>query len=121
MIRCTGVDTVLNEIPFPGEQEKMIGHALATADLLGQMAADDYVDKLLILYAEFAEAARHDGEKVGFVGGFKSVDDLIHRTFGFWYEFVFFKLDWDFGGLYCFLNKPYPTNPNKYIHHIKAN
>src|SRR6266704_5655656 len=57
MIRCTGVNTRLTDIPFPGDQEKMVGFALATSDLLGQMAADDYVDKLPILYSEFAEAA----------------------------------------------------------------
>src|SRR5688572_29608549 len=60
MIRCTGIEAPLAKIPFQGELEKIVGHALATADLLCQMAADDYVDKLPILYAEFAEAARHD-------------------------------------------------------------
>src|SRR5213594_4251720 len=42
MIRCTGVDARLSEIPFQNEMEKIVGFALGTADLLGQMAAEDY-------------------------------------------------------------------------------
>jgi len=121
MIRCTGVDTRLNDIPFPGEYEKLVGFALATSDLLGQMAADDYVDKLPILYSEFAEAARFDGDRPGFVAGFKGVDDLIRRTPKFWSDFVLPKLERDFRGLYRFLNDPYPDGPNEYIRHIEAN
>src|SRR5438034_10587676 len=55
MIQCTGVDAVLSVIPFQDELEKVVGFALGTADLLGQMAAEDYADKLPILYSEFAE------------------------------------------------------------------
>ena len=121
MIRCTGVDAALSKIPFPGEQEKMVGHALATADLLGQMAADDYVDKLPILYAEFAEAARHDGGHTDFIAKFKGAGDLVHRTPAFWHEFVLPKLDQDFGGLHRFLNEPYPDGPNEYVRRIEAN
>jgi hypothetical protein len=121
MIRCTGVNTRLTDIPFPGEQEKTVGYALATADLLGQMAADDYVDKLPILYAEFAEAAHHDGNGGSFVAGFKSVEDLIRRTPVFWSDFVLPKLERDFRGLYRFLNDPYPDGPNDYVRRIEAN
>ncbi len=121
MIRCTGVDAVLSKISFPGEEEKMVGQALGTADLLGQMAAEDYVDKLPILYAEFAEAARHDGGHTDFIAKFKGAGDLVCRTPAFWYEFVRPKLDRDFGGLHQFLNEPYPDGPNEYVRRIEAN
>jgi hypothetical protein len=121
MIRCTGVNTVLGQIPFQSEEEKMVGYALATSDLLGQMAADDYVDKLPILYSEFAEAARYDGDRPGFVAGFKSVEDLIRRTPKFWSDFVLPKLERDFRGLYRYLNDPYPDGPNEYVRRIEAN
>src|SRR2546421_4262708 len=45
MICCTGVDAKLSAIPFQSEQERIVGFALGTADLLGQMAADDYVEQ----------------------------------------------------------------------------
>ena len=121
MIRCTGVDAKLREIPFLREQERMVGHALATADLLGQMAAQDYVDKLPVLYAEYAEAARYDGGQTHFVADFKGADDLIRRTPAFWSQFVLPKLDRELGGLHRFLNDPYPDGPNEYIRRIEAN
>jgi hypothetical protein len=121
MIRCTGVNARLSDIPFPGEQEKMVGFALATSDLLGQMAADDYVDKLPILYSEFAEAAHHDGNGHNFVSGFKGAGDLIRRTPAFWSDFVLPKLERDFVGLYRFLSDPYPDGPNEYVRRIEAN
>src|SRR5277367_5729373 len=58
MILCTGINAALDKIPFQSETEKIAGFALGTADLLGQMAADDYVEKLPVLYSEFAEAAK---------------------------------------------------------------
>jgi len=121
MIRCTGVDATLSVIPFQSELEKILGFALGTADLLGQMAADDYVDKLPILYSEFAEAARFTKGKAHFIGMFSSAADLMQKTPTFWDKFVQMKLDRDFGGLHRFLNEPYPDGPNQYLERIEAN
>ena len=120
MIRCTGVHVDLNRIPFQSEIEKIVGHALGTADLLGQMSAPDYIDKLEILYAEFEESARfYEGKMVGTLD-FASAEDLIRRTPGFWTGFVMPKLDRDFWGLYRFLNRPCPHGPNEYVQKIEA-
>jgi hypothetical protein len=121
MIRCTGVNANLAAIPFQSELEKIIGFALATSDLLGQMAADDYVDKLPVLYGEFAEATRFSGDKTHFVASFVSATDLIERTPAFWEGFVLRKLDRDFGSVYRFLSDPYPDGPNDYLQRIQAN
>jgi hypothetical protein len=121
MIRCTGINASPGAIRFESELEKVAGFALATADLLGQMAADDYVDKLPILYAEFAEAANFSGDKTHFVASFSSAEDLIQKTPAFWEAFVQTKLEYDFAGLYRFLNDPYPSGPNGYIDRITAN
>jgi len=121
MIRCTGVNAALSVIPFQSELEKVAGWALGTADLLGQMAAEDYVDKLPILYAEFAEAARHSKDRTHFIGMFSSAEDLLQKTPTFWEKFVRLKLDRDFGGLHQFLNDPYPSGPNSYFDRIEAN
>jgi hypothetical protein len=121
MIRCTGVDAVLSLIPFQSEVEKIAGFALGTADLLGQMAAEDYVDKLPILYAEFAEAASFSKNPAHFVAMFSSASDLIMKTPDFWERLVQPKLDREFGGLQRFLNDPYPSGPNYYLERIKAN
>lgn len=121
MIRCTGVDASLSAIPFHGEMETTVGFALGTADLLGQMAAEDYVEKLPVLYAEFAEAARHSPDHPHFVDMFSSAEDLIQKTPAFWENFVKVRLERDFGGLHRFLNDPFPDGPNEYIRRIEAN
>jgi hypothetical protein len=121
MIRCTGVDAALSAIPFQSEMETIVGHALGTADLLGQMAAEDYVDKLPILYAEFAEAARHTKDKTHFIALYSSAADLMQKTPTFWENYVQLKLNRDFSVLHRFLNDPYPHGPNWYLERIEAN
>lgn len=121
MISCTGVDAALDKIPFQSDAEKIVGYALGTADLVGQMAADDYADKLPILYAEFAEAARFSRDDHSFVALFVSAEDLIQKTPGFWHNYVRQKLERDFDGVFRFLNKPYPDGPNFYVERIEAN
>ena len=121
MIQCTGVDADLSIIPFQSELEKIAGCALATADLLGQMAARDYVDKLPILYAEFAEAAEFTKDQPHFIGSFSSASDLMRKTPGFWQKFVLAKLERDLGGLHRFLSEPYPNGRNEYLNCIESN
>ena len=121
MIRCTGVDATLSVIPFQNDMEKIAGFVLGTADLLGQMAAEDYVDKLPVLYQEFAEAAQYTKGKTNFVGMFSSASDLMQKTPMFWEKYVQLKLNRDFAGVYRFLNHPYPFGPNYYLERIAAN
>lgn len=121
MISCTGVSAVLDVIPFQSELEKIAGFCLATSDLLGQMAAVDYVDKLPVLFAEFAEAASYTKDQNSFVAGFSSAEDLIRKTPDFWEKIVRVKLDRDFAGVHGFLNDPYPSGPNPYFESIEAN
>ncbi|MGC3958182.1 MAG: hypothetical protein QM813_09655 [Verrucomicrobiota bacterium] len=121
MIRCTGIDAFLESIAFESEAERVVGHALGTADLLGQMAAEDYVEKLPVLYDEFQEAARHDRGHTDFITKFGGAADLIQRTPGFWRDYVLPKLNKDFGGLYLFLGQPQPAGRNWYLDRIEAN
>jgi hypothetical protein len=121
MIRCTGVNVDLSTIPFTSELDRVVGFALGTADLLGQMAATDYVEKLPVLYAEFAEAAAFAGSDSVKSIIFPSAEDLMRNTPGFWQHYVVPKIERDFGGLYRFCADPYPDGPNFYIDAIEAN
>jgi hypothetical protein len=85
------------------------------------MAADDYVDKLPILYGEFAEAAKYKKDKPHFISMFSSAEDLIQKTPAFWEKYVQMKLDREFGGLHRFLNDPYPDGSNYYLDKIESN
>jgi hypothetical protein len=121
MICCTGVDAALDKIPFQNEQEKITGSALGAADLVGQMAAEDYVEKLPVLYSEFEEAAAYNQGQGNFKVMFSSADDLMEKTPQFWEKFVLGKLEKDFQGIHRFLNSPYPDGPNFYLDRIEAN
>ncbi|HEY0455578.1 MAG TPA: HD domain-containing protein [Verrucomicrobiae bacterium] len=121
LISCTGVNADLKTIPFRSELEKMLGFALATADLLGQMAAPDYVDKLPVLYQEFTEATHYYNDPRSVRYRFSSAEDLMKNTPAFWEKYVFPKINGDFLQLYRFLSEPYPNGPNPYLERIEAN
>ncbi|MCW5554756.1 MAG: HD domain-containing protein [Verrucomicrobiae bacterium] len=121
MIRCTGIDAAVTGLPFRSEEERIAGCAVGTADLLGQLAAADYVDRLPALYAEFAEATRGLAPGDHSVPRFDNVEALMRNTPIFWKDYVLMKLNGDFGGLYRFLNQPYPDGPNEYVERIEAN
>ncbi|MGN6555475.1 MAG: hypothetical protein ACTHLW_17355 [Verrucomicrobiota bacterium] len=121
MIHCTGLDAALAVISFSSELERTVGYALGTADLLGQMAAGDYVEKLPVLYEEFAEAARHSKAKTHFISLYSSAEDLMRKTPAFWENFVQLKLKRDLGGVYRYLSDPFPDGPNVYLECIAAN
>jgi hypothetical protein len=122
MIRCTGVNVKLENVKFQDPLERTVGFALGTADLLGQMAAVDYVDKLPILYSEFAEAARFSPDGKMKAGGFfSSAEDLMQKTPLFWENYVQKKINHEFQGLFRFLNDPYPNGANFYLDRIESN
>jgi hypothetical protein len=121
MISCTGVNTDLEAIAFRSELERIVGFALGTADLLGQMAAPDYVEKLPVLFQEFAEAERSGIGKLPATFAFKSADELMRKTPAFWDKYVQPKINGDFLRLYTFLSDPYPDGPNPYVQRIEAN
>jgi len=119
MIRCTGMGANVGAIPFQSEEERLAGFALGTADLLGQMAAPDYVDKLPVLYEEFVEAGRFTGNP-GAVG-FASAADLMQKTPGFWDKYVLPKISKDFASVFRFLARPAPHGVNEYLLRIDDN
>ncbi|HRI12074.1 MAG TPA: hypothetical protein PLX89_03630 [Verrucomicrobiota bacterium] len=120
MIRCTGLGVNSSQIPFESEEERLTGYALGTADLIGQMAAQDYIAKLPILFTEFAESAAYNAGRGGGGQIFSSARDLMEKTPGFWANYVRPKVEKEFLGLYRFLADP-ATGRNEYIELIEAN
>jgi hypothetical protein len=121
MIHCTGLETGLQDLPFQSEVDRLTGYALGSADLLGQMAAEDYVDKLPVLYEEFAEAARTISDPNHFLKAYQNAEDLMRRTPFFWHKLVLPKLENEFRGVYRYLNEPYPDGPNQYVQQVEQN
>ena len=121
MILCTGINAALEAIPFQSDGERIVGFALGTADLLGQMAAVDYVEKLPVLYAEFEEASRHEHGRNQSVGAFANAEELRQKTPNFWDKYVKPKLDSDFLGVYRFLEDPKAPGRNPYMEMVEKN
>jgi len=70
MILCTTLRTETQDIPFKSLEIELAGKIMATADLLGQMADREYLEKLLLLYEEFEEAGLP----------YESLYDLLEKT-----------------------------------------
>jgi len=75
LLSCTGLDVRIGEIEFQTREHEILGKILGTADLIGQMASEDYLRKLPELYREFKE---------GRVPGYESELDLLEKTPAFW-------------------------------------
>ena len=89
MIRITDLGMEVADVPFSSEPVRLVANALGSADVLGQMADDLYVEKLPRLYEEFEVAGIDD---------FKSEYDLLKKTVGF-YRFMRFRLEHHLGGV----------------------
>jgi len=120
MIGGTAINAAPSELPFPTGIERTVGCAIASADLLGQMSADDYVERLPLLYNEFNESCRYFGEQAQRLR-YESPEALIANTPTFWQAYVKPKLEQGCQGVYRFLNDPYPDGDNAYLARIEAN
>jgi hypothetical protein len=120
LISCTGPRSVIDAIPFRSPLERIIGEAVCTADYIGQMSDPGYVEKLPVLFEEFEESDDYRGvpkeQRL-----FKSCDELIRGTPGFWQNVILSKLEADCHGLYHYLAEPYPDGPNPYLASIERN
>lgn len=117
---CTGLKIDYKSFPFRSRDERIIGYALGTADLIAQMAAEDYPEKLPLLYSEFEEAYQHEGiENLKRSGAliFESADDLIKKT-PFFYEKIVKNRLKRMGSMYKYLSD---DSTNHYIEAIEKN
>lgn len=76
-------------VTFDNRQQRLAAYATATADLIGQMANREYLERVLLLYFEFEEAQ---------MGGFADFHDLLEKTTAF-YRMIKTRLDLDLNGL----------------------
>ena len=74
-LRCTGLDVKIAEIKFKSKEHEILGQIIGTADLIGQMANENYLEKLPFLYDEFKE---------GGVPGYDDKLELLKKTPAFW-------------------------------------
>jgi hypothetical protein len=119
-INCTGPTSDIGRLHFRDAASKTVGCSLATADYMAQLADPQYPEKLGELFAEFRESddfSRIPLEK----RAFKSEEDMVCRTPGFWTNFVMPKLETDFQAVYRYLERPLNSGRNDYIEAVQAN
>jgi hypothetical protein len=122
-IRCTDPAIRFRDIPFRSEEERIIGYALGTSDLLSQMSASDYSEKLPVLYREFREAYQYEGlQKLRNSGvrTYRNAKELINSTGEFYNKTVLDRLK-SMDSLYNCISHHYGGTRNPYIEAIEKN
>ena len=86
------------------------------------MAATDYVEKLPVLYDEFAEAEKFPGAPLPEASlRLPSADALMRNTPGFWEHFVLPKINDDFRRPLHVPQRPVPGRPELFLQRIEGN
>ena len=93
IVKCTGLDVDLSGIQFSDFENNLFGKMLGTADLQGQMADRNYLEKLSYLYHEFRE---------GGISGYESELDLLRKTPDF-YQMTLRRFDEELDGVWRYM------------------
>ncbi len=121
MIQSTGFFVDMSKIPFHSEPERMLGYALGTADLMGQMAAPNYLNELDNLFEEFQECVQRQGPAAETLAVYSSAEDMRAKTPQFFRGHVMRMLTMQWGGVYRFLERPLGSGRNPYLEAIAKN
>jgi hypothetical protein len=120
IVSCTGLDVALASIGFSNSENELLGKMLGTADLQGQMADREYLEKLIYLYGEFHE---------GGVAGYENELDLLKKTPHF-YQTTLKRFEEDFDGVWRYMRHhfrfrwdldedPYKTTIEEHMAYLK--
>jgi GAF domain-containing protein/HD superfamily phosphodiesterase len=105
------------------DQEQLLSRIIATADLVAQMAAADYVSKINDLFEEFTEAYQFENPDMLTAKGvqiYSSAQELMDGTLTFYENYVLPRLE-KFGRLDHYLACFFSDGRNPYQESIAAN
>jgi hypothetical protein len=118
-ICATAISVKMDGLEFREPREWLLGAIVGTGDMLGQMAAEDYPERLAGLYLEFREATEFSRfDKTG-LSAYKNLLDLLQGTERFFFGYVMRMLDREWRGVYRVLDDR--SGKNGYIDRIRAN
>jgi hypothetical protein len=106
---------------FMNDREWLLGCAMGAGDILGQMAAPNYPEKLPALYREYREAVVYSDVKEGILVGFTSAEDMMRKTRGFYENYVRRMLGSIWGRVHESLVYHYDGSKDNYFTRIEAN
>jgi hypothetical protein len=118
-ICSTAISVNMDELPFREPREWLIGALVGTGDMLGQMAAEDYPERLPGLYLEFREGTQFSRFKEHSFAIYKNLLDLLKGTEKFFNGYVMHMLDDEWRSVYRVLDDW--RGNNLYIDRIRAN
>jgi len=118
-ICATAVTARLDQLPFRNVREWLIAAIIVTGDMLGQMAAPDYPERLPSLYLEFREAGAFSRFRNSSFGAYQSLQDLLAGTEKFFYRHVLPTLDTELRGVYRLLTDG--SGYNAYLDQMRIN
>jgi hypothetical protein len=118
-ICATAISVRMDELPFRDPREWLIGALVATGDMLGQMAAEDYPERLAGLYLEFREATNFSRLQNSSFAVHKNLLDLLEGTETFYHSYVMRMLSQEWKGIYRILDDGHGNN--RYIDRIRTN
>jgi hypothetical protein len=118
-ICATAISVNMDELPFREPREWLIAALVGTGDMLGQMAAEDYPERLAGLYLEFREGMQFSRfEKTSFAV-YKNLLDLLQGTERFFNGYVMHMLEGEWRSVYRVLDDR--RGSNHYIERIRTN
>jgi hypothetical protein len=120
-IRCTAVTADPHQAQFQTDVDRFLACALGTGDILGQMAAPDYPERLQDLYSEFVEAAACEKLEGFGIGSYRSAKELLSQTRSFYNNFVQKMLEVQWGGVHRALQHHFGSGRNAYLEAIERN
>jgi hypothetical protein len=118
-ISATAVSVRMDALPFRDGREWLIAAMVGTGDMLGQLAADDYPERLAGLYLEFREASAFSRLQGASFSIHRSLLDLLKGTEKFYTSYVVRMLDGEWKGLHRLLTMD--TGQNLYLEQMLAN
>jgi hypothetical protein len=118
-ISATAISVCMEDIPFRDSREWLIGAIVASGDMLGQMAAEDYPERLAGLYLEFREATHFSRFQKTSFAVHKNLLDLLESTEKFFHGYVMHMLGKEWKAVYRVLDDR--KGHNRYIERIRAN
>jgi hypothetical protein len=118
-ISATAISAKIEDLPLRSPREWLISVLVATGDMLGQMAAEDYPERLAGLYLEFREASSFSRLDRTSFGLYTSLLELLRNSEKFFYRYVMQMLEKEWKGVYHVLDDA--TGANPYIIRIKKN
>lgn len=117
-IRATAFPPQICVLPDTAPTETFLARAVASADLIGQLAAPDYPERLPKLFTEFDEVARTSGNPMF---GYRSVEHLRKETRRFFEQTIRPILENELGGVHQALAHHFPDGIHHYWRAIEAN